>query len=315
MLKISNLSSYYKIKSSKWFRKDIIKAVEDVSLEIPDGKTLGLVGESGCGKSSLGRAILNLQPINGGSISYKDKEISNLSKKNFFPFRKKLQIIFQDPYSSLNPRMTIEEIILEGLNIHSNLNLTEKKNKLLSILEKVNLKEDTLNKYPHEFSGGQRQRISIARTLILEPEFIVCDEIVSALDVSNQAQVLNLLEEYKKSNQLSMLFISHDLNVIGYISDFIAVMYLGKIVEFGTKMEIIKKSSHPYTKSLFDSTFQLNKSKKNQKVLQGEIPSILNKPQGCYFHSRCPIAKEICKTEAPSKKKVSETHYSFCHFS
>jgi peptide/nickel transport system ATP-binding protein len=315
MLKISNLSSYYKIKSSKWFRKDIIKAVEDVSLEIPDGKTLGLVGESGCGKSSLGRAILNLQPINSGSIFYKDLEISNLSKKNFFPLRKKLQIIFQDPYSSLNPRMTIEEIILEGLNIHSNVSTTEKKNKLLSILEKMNLKEDTLSKYPHEFSGGQRQRISIARTLILEPEFIVCDEIVSALDVSNQAQVLNLLEEYKESNQLSMLFISHDLNVIGYISDFIAVMYLGKIVEYGTKMEIIKKSKHPYTKSLFDSTFQLNKSKKNQKVLQGEIPSILNKPSGCYFHSRCPIAKDICKTETPIKKKISETQYSFCHFS
>lgn len=315
MIEVKNLDSFYKIKSKQFFKKDILKAVESISFQIKKGETLGVVGESGSGKSSLARAILKLQEIHGGEIFYKGQNITNFSKKEMFPFRKEMQIIFQDPYSSLNPRLTIKEIVMEGLNLHSKESDSEKNLKLKNVLEKMGLKPDFLERYPHEFSGGQRQRISIARSLILEPEFLVADEIVSALDVSNQAQVLNLLQNYKKENELSLLFISHDLNVISYISDKIAVMYLGKIVEFGKKSEIIKSPSHPYTKILFSSSFKMNEKKKNKISVVGEIPSVLNKPSGCYFQTRCPIAKDICKTTIPIPKQISKTHTSACHFS
>jgi oligopeptide/dipeptide ABC transporter ATP-binding protein len=315
MIEVKNLSSYYKVKSKKFFKKDTLKAVESVSFKIEKGQTLGVVGESGSGKSSLARAILKLQEINDGQIFYQGSEITNFTKKSMFSLRKKMQIIFQDPYSSLNPRLTIQEIVMEGIDLHSKESDSEKKAKLQKILDRMGLKEDILDRYPHEFSGGQRQRISIARSLILEPEFLVADEIVSALDVSNQAQVLNLLQKYKKDNELSILFISHDLNVISYISDLIAVMYLGKIIEFGTKTEVIKSPSHPYTKILFSSSFKMKEKKKEKLKIIGEIPSVLNKPTGCYFHTRCPIAKEICKTTIPEVKQISKTHTSSCHFS
>ena len=316
MLKVKNLNSSYYIKSDSWFHKNQIKAVEDINLEIPEEKTFGLVGESGCGKSSLGRSILRLQKIDSGSIFFQNKDILTLSKKELFPFRKKMQIIFQDPFSSLNPRWTISEILSEGLDLHESLTKVEKYKRMEYILAKMNLKTEILDRYPHEFSGGQRQRISIARSLILEPEFLVCDEIVSALDVSNQAQVLNLLTEYKKEKNLSMLFISHDLNVISYISDFIGVMYLGKLVEVGTVDEITNRMSHPYTKLLYSSLFELKPKKQNKKeVIKSEIPSILNKPKGCYFHTRCPIATELCREKVPEFKKLSNSHSSACHFS
>ncbi|HMV41720.1 MAG TPA: ABC transporter ATP-binding protein [Leptospiraceae bacterium] len=315
MIEVKNLYSSYKVNSKEFFKKNIIKAVEDVSLSIPKNHTLGLVGESGCGKSSLGRTILRLQPFESGNILYKDKDLTLLSQRQLLPLRKDLQIIFQDPYSSLNPRLTIFEIITEGLFVHKKAEKKEALELSIQMLEKMSLKPDILNRYPHEFSGGQRQRIAIARALILNPEFIVCDEIVSALDVSNQAQVINLLSDYKKDKNLSLLFISHDLNVITHISDDIAIMYLGKIVEMGSKKEIIEKPSHPYTKSLFASTFELSNRKKKRIILSGEIPGVLNKPSGCYFHTRCPIAQDICKKEIPPSKKLSPTHFSSCHFS
>jgi peptide/nickel transport system ATP-binding protein len=316
MLKVKNLNSSYFIKSDKWFHKNQIKAVEDINLEIPNEKTFGLVGESGCGKSSLGRSILRLQKIDSGSVIFQNKDILTFSKKELFPFRKKMQIIFQDPFSSLNPRWTISEILSEGLDLHESLSKTEKQNRMEYILTKMNLKTEILDRYPHEFSGGQRQRISIARSLILEPEFLVCDEIVSALDVSNQAQVLNLLTEYKKEKNLSMLFISHDLNVISYISDFIGVMYLGRLVEVGRAEEITSKMSHPYTKLLYSSLFELKPKKpKKKEIIKSEIPSIVNKPKGCYFHTRCPMATDLCREKIPEFKKLSPTHSSACHYS
>lgn len=315
MIEVKNLSSSYKVSAKEFFKKNIIRAVEDVSITIPDNHTLGLVGESGCGKSSLGRTILRLQSFDSGNILYNEVDLTKLSQKELLPFRKNLQIIFQDPYSSLNPRLTIYEIITEGLTIHKKVSRKEATDLSVEILEKMSLKSDILSRYPHEFSGGQRQRIAIARALILNPEFIVCDEVVSALDVSNQAQVINLLADYKKDKNLSLLFISHDLNIITHISDDIAIMYLGKVVEVGSKKEIVEKPSHPYTKSLFASTFELENRKKKRVILSGEIPGVLNKPSGCYFHTRCPIAQDICKREAPPVKTLSKTHTSACHFS
>jgi peptide/nickel transport system ATP-binding protein len=315
MIEVKNLSSSYKVSSKEFFKKNIIRAVEDVSIIIPENHTLGLVGESGCGKSSLGRTILRLQSFDSGSILYNEVDLTKLSQKELLPYRKNLQIIFQDPYSSLNPRLTIYEIITEGLTIHRKISRKEATDLSVEILEKMSLKSDILSRYPHEFSGGQRQRIAIARALILNPEFIVCDEVVSALDVSNQAQVINLLADYKKDKNLSLLFISHDLNIITHISDDIAIMYLGKVVEVGSKKEIVDKPSHPYTKSLFASTFELENRKKKRVILSGEIPGVLNKPSGCYFHTRCPIAQDICKREAPPVKTLSKTHTSACHFS
>ncbi len=315
MIEVKNISSSYIISSKEFFKKNIIRAVEDVSISIPDNHTLGLVGESGCGKSSLGRTILRLQSFDSGSILYNGVDLTKLSQKELLPYRKKLQIIFQDPYSSLNPRLTIFEIITEGLTIHQKFSRKESQDLAVDILEKMSLKSDILSRYPHEFSGGQRQRIAIARALILNPEFIVCDEIVSALDVSNQAQVINLLADYKKAKNLSLLFISHDLNIITHISDDIAIMYLGKVVEVGSKKEIVEKPSHPYTRSLFASTFELENRKKKRVILSGEIPGVLNKPAGCYFHTRCPVAQDICKRETPPIKVLSKTHTSACHFS
>ena len=315
MIEVKNLSSSYTVNSKEFFKKNIIRAVEDVSIKIPDKHTLGLVGESGCGKSSLGRTILRLQSFDSGNIFYNDVDLTKLSQKELLPYRKNLQIIFQDPYSSLNPRLTIYEIITEGLTIHKKISRKESQDLAVDILEKMSLKSDILTRYPHEFSGGQRQRIAIARALILNPEFIVCDEVVSALDVSNQAQVINLLADYKKDKNLSLLFISHDLNIITHISDDIAIMYLGKVVEVGSKKEIVENPSHPYTKSLFASTFELENRKKKRVILSGEIPGVLNKPTGCYFHTRCPIAQDICKREIPPVKTLSQTHTSACHFS
>lgn len=313
MIEVENLYSSYTVPSNRPFHKNIIRAVEDVNFTIDENKIVGLVGESGCGKSSLGRTILKLQKADSGKVKYNGIDILTLKSKELLPLRKDLQIIFQDPYSSLNPRMTVLEIITEGLSIHGKYSREENLEMAKDILGKVALKEEVLYRYPHEFSGGQRQRIAIARVLILKPNFIVCDEIASALDVSTQAQIINLVKEYNQKNGLSMLFISHDLSLIRYISDSIAVMYLGKIVEYASRNSISKEPLHPYTKALFSSSFELANRKKKRQLLVGEIPGVINKPAGCYFHTRCPNAVEKCKNQAPEWKKVGDNHFVACH--
>ena len=314
MIKIQNLSTQFSLKSKNLFKKNILKAVEKVNLIIPKNSVMGLVGESGCGKSTLGRSILRLIEPSEGEVYFYDNDILKFTNKEMSKIKKKLQIVFQDPYSSLNPRMTIFEILKEGLDIHYNYSKAESIDKSMDIITRVNLKKDILQRYPHEFSGGQRQRISIARSLILNPEFLVCDEVTSALDVSNQAQIINLLNEFKKELKLSILFISHDLNIISYFSDYIAVMYLGKILEVGTKSDIINNSTHPYTRALFSSIFDISKRGQKVNLLKGEIPGSINKPTGCYFHTRCPYAKERCSHEVPIETKISGTQSTYCHY-
>ncbi|WP_061247197.1 ABC transporter ATP-binding protein [Leptospira noguchii] len=314
MIRIENLTISYYTKSGFGFKKNRIVAVDGVNLEIGNNEIIGLVGESGCGKSTLGRGLVKLLKPEFGSIYFEDKEITSLSSSEFFPFRKNIQIIFQDPYSSLNPRMTIAEILMEGLEIHEKTSKEEAETKIKEILEKVNLSSSILSRFPHEFSGGQRQRIAIARALILKPKFVICDESVSALDVSTGTQVLKLLVELKNEFGLSYLFISHDLGVVKSISDRIAVMYLGKIVELGNTKDIVSSPAHPYTKALFQSTFDVYDRKKNRIPLKGEIPSIVNKPTGCHFHTRCPIAQDLCKSEVPVWKKIRNDREVLCHF-
>ncbi|MCH1916704.1 ABC transporter ATP-binding protein [Leptospira noguchii] len=314
MIRIENLTISYYTKSGFGFKKNRIVAVDGVNLEIGNNEIIGLVGESGCGKSTLGRGLVKLLKPEFGSIYFEDKEITSLSSSEFFPFRKNIQIIFQDPYSSLNPRMTIAEILMEGLEIHEKISKEEAETKIKEILEKVNLSSNILSRFPHEFSGGQRQRIAIARALVLRPKFVICDESVSALDVSTGTQVLKLLVELKNEFGLSYLFISHDLGVVKSISDRIAVMYLGKIVELGNTKDIVSSPAHPYTKALFQSTFDVYDRKKNRIPLKGEIPSIVNKPTGCHFHTRCPIAQDLCKSEVPVWKKIRNNQKVLCHF-
>lgn len=316
MLDIQNLNVVYTTGSSLSFQKQRIVAVDGVNLQLGKGKTLGLVGESGCGKSTLGRAILGLVPVETGSINWDGNALQSLSNREWLPFRKKIQVVFQDPYSSLNPRLTVEEIISEGLRVHfSEYSKSEIHTKCLGILDKVNLSPSILSRYPHEFSGGQRQRLAIARALILNPDLVICDEAVSALDISTQAQVINLLKDLKEELNLSYLFISHDLGIVKYISDEIAVMYLGKIVEWGDKKKIIGNPMHPYTKALFSSAFDFRDRKKERVVIEGEIPSVLKKPTGCHFHTRCPYVQNICKTQVPPQvERETGDHRATCHF-
>ncbi|HMV80146.1 MAG TPA: ABC transporter ATP-binding protein [Leptospiraceae bacterium] len=313
MIEVKDLTVKFQIPSSRLFGKETLTALENADFTVSENEVIGLAGESGSGKSTLGKAMLQLVPASG-EVIYSGKNLIQLKRKELLPLRKDLQIIFQDPYSSMNPRFTVFEILTEGLKIHSSVSPSEAKEKAESAMEKVGLKKEHLERYPHEFSGGQRQRICIARTLILNPKFIVCDEITSALDVSNQAQIINLLTGLKRETGISLLFISHDLGVLGHISDRIAVMYLGRIVELGSREEIRKNPAHPYTRALFSSIFSLGGHRKSAPVT-GEIPSVLNKPKGCYFHTRCPEAKDICRNERPAGKEVSKGHFSECHFS
>ncbi|TGK82654.1 ABC transporter ATP-binding protein [Leptospira noumeaensis] len=315
MLNVKDLVVSYKQNQSLSFSSKRLVAVDGVSFSIPQGKILGLVGESGCGKSTIGRAILSLLPFDSGSIQFESKEIKNIPKEEEKALKRKIQVVFQDPYSSLNPRFTIEEIVTEGLQIHfPNLSAAEKKEKAIKALSEVNLPSDILHRYPHEFSGGQRQRIAIARALILEPSLVVCDEAVSALDISTQAQVINNILLLREKYGLSYLFISHDLNIVKHVSDRIAVMYLGQIVEECSRDEISKTPLHPYTKALFSASFDLKDRTKNSQPLTGEIPSLMNKPTGCRFHTRCPIAKDICKTKEPVESYPTPTRKVKCHF-
>lgn len=314
LLEIKNLNVTYQTKKGLIGKIQTVHAVNNVSLDIQKGEILAIAGESGCGKSTLAKAIMKLVQSDSGEILLNGENVLNLKhNKDLKKFYQKVQMIFQNPYSSLNPKMKIGEILKEPLIINTNL----KKEEITKIVEekikKVGLDKSALNLYPHEFSGGQRQRIAIARSLILNPEFIIADEPVSALDVSIQAQIINLLKQLKEDFNLTFLFISHDLSVIKYLSDRIAIMYLGEVVEIGRTEEIFKNPKHPYTKALLSSVPELNPQDEKERIhLQGELPSPENLPTGCKFHTRCPYVMEICKTSSPQVKDFSDTHNCKC---
>ena len=314
LLEIKNLNVTYQTKKGLIGKIQTVHAVNNVSLDIQKGEILAIAGESGCGKSTLAKAIMKLVQSDSGEILLNGENVLNLKhNKDLKKFYQKVQMIFQNPYSSLNPKMKIGEILKEPLIINTNL----KKEEITKIVEekikKVGLDKSALNLYPHEFSGGQRQRIAIARSLILNPEFIIADEPVSALDVSIQDQIINLLKQLKEDFNLTFLFISHDLSVIKYLSDRIAIMYLGEVVEIGRTEEIFKNPKHPYTKALLSSVPELNPQDEKERIhLQGELPSPENLPTGCKFHTRCPYVMEICKTSTPQVKEFSDTHNCKC---
>jgi oligopeptide/dipeptide ABC transporter ATP-binding protein len=315
LLTVQSLKKYFPIYGGLLSREvGQVKAVDDVSFDIHEGEILGLVGESGCGKTTVGRMSLRLIQPTSGVVYFQEADIFKLSGKELAKLRPKMQIIFQDPYSSLNPRFTVEQIIGEALSVHFHITGKELRTKVESFMEKVGLSPMYLNRYPHEFSGGQRQRIGIARALSLGPRYIVCDEPVSALDVSIQAQIINLLQTLQHEENLSMLFISHDLNVVKHLSQRTAVMYLGKIVEMARTEQIANNPAHPYTQALLASKPSLDpKSRNRTQPLPGDVPSPLNPPSGCHFHTRCPKVMDRCKNEAPRKIRLEEDHQVLCH--
>lgn len=311
MVKVKNLKKYFKVG-----RNDILKAVDDINFNIYKGETLGLVGESGCGKTTCGKTVLGLYDATDGEVTIDGVDVHNLTGEDKKEFTKKSQIIFQDPYSSLNPRMTVEDIIGEGIDIHGLYKNKERKDRIYELLDIVGLNREHAFRFPHEFSGGQRQRIGIARALAVEPNFIVCDEPISALDVSVQAQVVNLLTELQEERDLTYLFIAHDLSMIRYISDRVGVMYLGGLVEFSESEKLYNNPLHPYTKALLSAIpIPDPKKYKNKKriPLEGEIPSPINPNPGCKFASRCEFAKDICSIETPSFVEVEKNHFVACH--
>ncbi len=315
MVKVEHLKKYFPITGGVFQRVvGHVKAVDDVSFEVKEGETLGLVGESGCGKSTTGRTLLRLIEKTNGNVFFNDKDIYKLNKNEMRKLRTKMQIIFQDPYSSLNPRMTVGEIVGEALLDHELCSKADVKDKVLETLEICGLASYHMKRYPHEFSGGQRQRIGIARSLIFNPEFIVADEPVSALDVSIQAQIINLLTDLQQKRGFSYLFISHDLSVVQHISHRIGVMYLGSLVELAEKEELFKNPLHPYTKALLSAVPVPDPTlKRNRIILKGDIPSPAKPPAGCKFHTRCPYAKERCRNEVPQYKDAGSGHFVACH--
>ena len=289
-------------------------AVDDVSFILKPGETLGIVGESGCGKTTMGRTILKLHQPSGGQIIFDGNDITNYKNSQMRSIRTKMQIIFQDPYSSLPPRATVGDILSEPVKVHGIVPKNEVRDYVMNLMEQCGLRDYYYERYPHEFSGGQRQRICIARALAVKPQLVVCDEPVSALDVSIQAQIINLLKDLQKSMNLTYLFISHDLSVVKFISDKVGVMYLGAMMEFGNKKDIFSNPLHPYTKALFSAIPNPNPDvKMNRMVLAGDIPSPANPPKGCRFHTRCPYATEKCKTECPSYREYEPGHFAACH--
>ena len=318
LLEVNNLKKYFPIRSGNIFQKNHmeVKAVDNVSFKLRKGETLGLVGESGCGKTTCGRTVLKIYDPTEGQILYKGQDIAGLSKKEMIPYRKNMQMIFQDPYASLDPRMMVGDIISEGmLEYNKNMGKGEVKDKVCHLLDKVGLNREYINRYPHEFSGGQRQRIGIARALALDPEFIVCDEPISALDVSIQAQVINMLEELQEEMDLTYLFIAHDLCMVKHISTNIGVMYLGNMVEIGNADEVYTHPQHPYTQALLSAVPLPDPevAKKRQRiVLEGDVPSPINVPKGCPFSGRCRYATERCRNEKPALKPLSDSHSVAC---
>jgi len=301
LLKVENLKKYFAVRAGVLQRVyGHVKAVDDVSFQIAEGETLGLVGESGCGKTTVGRTLLRLYEPSDGRIWFDGKDVTGIGRRQLRGLRADMQTVFQDPYSSLNPRMTIKSIVEEGLIVHRWGTRAERLEKVKDTLVKVGLDPSYINRFPHEFSGGQRQRISIARALALNPRFIVLDEPISALDVSIQSQIINLLNDLKDEFSLTYLFISHDLSVVEYISDRVAVMYLGEIVEIANSEDLYAKPRHPYTKALLSAIPSMDPtSKKERIVLEGDVPSPINPPTGCRFHTRCPLAMDICQNVSP----------------
>ncbi|KAB7705034.1 dipeptide ABC transporter ATP-binding protein [Bacillus aerolatus] len=315
ILEVDHLKQYFKVKTDSLFKpKTFVKAVDDVSFQLFEGETLSIVGESGCGKSTTGRAILRLDEPTDGQIFFAGKNILELSKKEMRKLRGDLQVIFQDPFASLNPRQTVKQILDEAMAIQEVVAKPQRMDRMLELLRYVGLPPESLDRYPHEFSGGQRQRIGIARALAVNPKLIICDEAVSALDVSIQAQILNLLKELQKQFQLTFLFISHDLSVVRHISDRVMVMYLGKVVEIAEKKTLFDSPLHPYTQALLSSIPTLDPTLKRERIiLKGDVPSPMNPPSGCRFHTRCPFAMEKCKTEEPALKELDRNHFVSCH--
>lgn len=316
LVDVQNLKKYFPAKKG-WFGnvKQYVKAVDDVSFRINRGETFGLVGESGCGKSTTGRSIIRMFELTSGNVWFDGHNLATKTDKQLKPFRKRMQTIFQDPYSSLNPAMTVFELISEPMNIHEGVGERERRDRIQELLEKVGLKKEHLDRYPHEFSGGQRQRVSIARALSVKPEFIVCDEPISALDVSVQAQVINMLEDLQEEFSLTYLFIAHDLSMVRHISDRIGVMYLGKIVEIAESNELYENPQHPYTQALLSAIPVADPKLRNtgRIALEGEIPSPLASFTGCKFQSRCPYASPRCSQEEPTFTDVGGGHQVACH--
>ena len=315
LIKIEHLKQYFPIKHGFFSPDSYVKAIDDVSFDIPKNSTFGVVGESGSGKTTLARTILRLIEPTSGTIHYQSTDLTSLNTKDLLVFRRKMQIVSQDPYNSLHPRKLIKNIIGEGLKIHFHDASDVIYEKVKHILEQVGLREEHMFRYPHEFSGGQRQRIAVARALVLRPEFLLLDEPTSALDVSVQAVILKMLRDLKKEFSLTYLFITHDLAVIDYIADHVAVMYLGQIMEVGTKKDLFTSAAHPYTYLLLDSILHPDPTRKKKRVLpKGEIPSPVNPPKGCRFHTRCPYAKDICPKEEPQMQEIRPGHFMRCHF-
>ncbi len=315
ILEMSEVKKYFPVKSS-FLKKTIsnVQAVENVTVEVMEGETLGIVGESGCGKSTLGRTILGLEKLTAGSIKFRGEEIGGLSERQFKKYKKEMQMIFQDPYASLNPRQRIGDALEEAFIIHTPISRKERRQRVKELLVEVGLKEEHMDRYPHEFSGGQRQRIGIARAISLNPSLIVCDEAVSALDVSVQAQIIQLLKQLQQSHQLTYLFIAHDLGVVRHICNRVLVMYLGATAELAPTEELFSNPLHPYTKALLSAIPRPIPGRRKERVrLEGELPNPADYPNGCPFHTRCPLAHERCRVERPAWREVKTNHFVACH--
>lgn len=315
LLRVEDLKIYYPVAGSGFGKKEFVKAVDGVTFEVKKGEVFGIVGESGCGKSTLGRGVCKLENLTSGHVYLDGEDIKEYNDLRMRSVRKKVQMVFQDPYASLNPRMSVFDIIAEPLLVHHLYqDKADLEKKVLDLLHRVGLDDYHANRYPHEFSGGQRQRIGIARALAVEPSLIIADEPVSALDVSIQAQVLNLLNELKHDLDLTYIFVAHDLSVVEYISDRVGVMYLGNFVEVGEKEKIYSNPMHPYTQALLSAVPVPDPTAKRERILlEGSIPSAHKPPTGCKFHTRCPKCMECCKTQAPERYEVDDGHYVYCH--
>ncbi|QKS73083.1 dipeptide ABC transporter ATP-binding protein [Paenalkalicoccus suaedae] len=315
LLKVKGLKKYFPITGGVFAKRvGDVKAVDDVSFEVYEGEVLGIVGESGCGKSTTGKSLLRLIEPSAGEIEFEGKDVTKLSNEEMRKMRRDMQIIFQDPYASLNPRHKIEKILSEPLIVHGIGTKAERKKKVQEILEIVGLPGEMASRYPHQFSGGQRQRIGIARALIVNPKLIVCDEPVSALDVSIQSQILNLMEDLQEKFGLTYIFIAHDLSVVKHISDRIGVMYLGKMVELASNEALYEEPLHPYTQSLLSAVPDPDPDVRRERViLQGDVPSPSNPPSGCTFHTRCPKAMDVCKSVVPTFQEAKDSHFVACH--